>query len=381
VRSPSEHSLRVCLLLGLAAIWAAPSAAGPFSAISVSEGLTAVNSKQFNGYVRARLPDGSYQPETFAFGDGGLLPVPAIAGLVFSDPTIDGLNLPGIARMLAGPLASQNYVRALDPEATRLLIVVYWGRTIGTTRIMDGPTKDRINFFNASLMGFDSEAHLLGESSGDTILGQLVRNVHAGTMSAVEMDRYYVILRAFDFQFAWRQRRARLLWETRFSLSERRHDFERDLPSMAQSASLYFGQDSYGMVRMPPVPEGHVHIGEIKAIDEADEEPDGSASGIAGNWQGITPGFPPVIVRVDQAGNSTFENPGQHAVLPARVSVRGDAVTVTVPGWDVLIRGTVHRDRITGTISEYGGMGSLILTRTSKPAGGSGAAKGEAPLD
>ena len=364
---------------------AAPCAAGPFSAVSGSERLTAVNSKQFNGYVRATQPDGTFQPETFAFGDGGLLPVPVIPGLLFSDPTIDGLNFTGIARMLAGPLAGQNYVRALDPAATRLLIVVYWGRTIGTTRITDGPTKDRINFFNASLMGFESEAHLLGESSGDTVLGQLVRNVHASAMSAVEMDRYYVILRAFDFQAAWRQRRAKLLWETRFSLSERRHDFERDLPSMAQSASLYFGQDSYGLVRMPPIPEGHVHIGEVKSIDDlsdaADDEADGSAKTIAGNWQGINPGFPPVIVRVDRAGNSTFENPDQRTVLPARVSVKGGAVTVTVPGWDVLIRGTVRGDRITGTISEYGGIGSLILTRTSGPAGEDRAGKGEVPAN
>jgi hypothetical protein len=371
--------MRLLAVLGLAAASTGAGATGIFSTISESETLTAVNSKQFNGYIRARLPDGSYQAETFAFGDGGMLPVPAIAGLVYADPTIDALKFREIAGMLAGPLASQNYVRATDPGTTRLLIMVYWGRTIGAGRMIIGYGRDGFNFFNASLLGFDAEAHFLGENGGDTIIGQIVRNVHAGEMSAIEMDRYYVILRAFDFQSAWKRRERQLLWETRFSLSERRHDFERELPNMAQSASLYFGQDSYGLRSLPPVPEGHVRIGEARSIDDLpdDGEADGSASVISGDWRSATPGVSGVVVRIDGAGNSTFENAVRHVALPARTLVKARSVTVIVPGWDVLIRGTVRGDRISGTISEYGGTSPLNLTRSPGPQGGENAGAGD----
>jgi hypothetical protein len=79
-------------------------------------------------------------------------------------------------------------------------------------------------------------------------------------------------LRAYDFQAAWRRRQVRLLWETRFSLSERRHDFEQELPAMARFASLYFGQDSHGLVRIPPIPEGRVDIGDVRSLGPVPEK-------------------------------------------------------------------------------------------------------------
>lgn len=60
-------------------------------------------------------------------------------------------------------------------------------------------------------------------------------------------------------------KKIKLLWETRFSLSERLHDFEKEVPSMARYASTFFGQDSHGLLRSP-VPEGHVEIGDVKSL-------------------------------------------------------------------------------------------------------------------
>jgi hypothetical protein len=45
------------------------------------------------------------------------------------------------------------------------------------------------------------------------------------------------------------------------------HDFGRDLPSMAQYASRYFGQDSHGLVH-DTIPLGEVDIGEVKSLGE-----------------------------------------------------------------------------------------------------------------
>lgn len=73
------------------------------------EGVTAVSSKVSGGYVRARLPDGSLQPEFYAFGEGGNW-----AGEI-SDATIDKIHFTDVARVIAGPLASRNYIPARDP--------------------------------------------------------------------------------------------------------------------------------------------------------------------------------------------------------------------------------------------------------------------------
>lgn len=351
----------VSLLLLLAALPFCPCAASPFSLVSESEQLTAVNAKEFNGYVRSRVADGSFKTETYAFGDGGSVPPLAVNGLVVSDPTIDGLPFDEIARKIAVPLADQNYVPSHDPKATGLLIMVYWGRSIGAQDLgeLDG--------YNASLLGFDQKnVFELDFSPGldRSFRSSLIEQSRYDLLSALRVDRYFVILRAFDFQSAWKQKKLTLLWETRFSLSERRHDFGKDLPAMAQTAALYFGQDSHGLVRVPPVPEGHVRIGEVRTLDDlADDESPGARSGLAGDWQGVIPGARPVVLHVDTSGNTTFESKQQHATLPAHLAVNAESVTMTVPGWDVLFRGTISGDQIKGTLSQYGSGGELILTR------------------
>jgi hypothetical protein len=348
------------LLLGMTALSA--SGSGLFSMLSASESLTAVNSKEYNGYVRTALADGSFQPETYSFGEGGSVPPPAIPGFVIFDPTIDDVKFPEIARVIAGPLAEQNYTPSHDAGATRLLIMVYWGRNIGRTAIWE------LDGYNASLLGFDAaNTYDLSFNSdlpgfGRTFRSAVLEETRADMSDALRVDRYFVILRAYDFQEAWRRKKLKLLWDTRFSLSERRHDFRADLPSMAHTASLYFGQDSHGLVRIPPVPEGHVFIGDVRTIDEQSEMGDALAS-LAGDWQGLIPGSPPVVLHIDKGGNSTFSSPRQREPLAARVSVNAGAVTVSVPGWDVLFRGNVDGDEIRGTLSQYFRGGPIILTK------------------
>ena len=75
-----------------------------------------------------------------------------------------------------------------------------------------------------------------------------------------------MVLMAYDFQLLWKQRRHKLLWETRFSINERSNQFDRALPAMAQYASRYFGQASNGLLRMR-VPEGNVEVHEPTLIE------------------------------------------------------------------------------------------------------------------
>jgi hypothetical protein len=257
-RGPSRFAFGTCVV---AVVFASPLArAYPMSLISSSEEITAVSSKVHNGYTRAKLPDGSFRPETYALAIGGFVGVRA-------DETIDNLSFDSISHTLASSLADQKYIPTHDLDRVQLLVVVYWGTTYGTNSgPMLGGLKDAIDLKNALKLGFDSEK-VFGDGFGDpsNIRSEIMRQTHTEAMSAIEMDRYYVILIALDFQAALRQKKVRLLWETRISLSERHHDFTKELPLMAQYASQYFGQESHGLI-MKPVPEGRVDVGDVKSL-------------------------------------------------------------------------------------------------------------------
>jgi hypothetical protein len=81
----------------------------------------------------------------------------------------------------------------------------------------------------------------------------------------VEENRYFVVLLAYDFQELWQRKQRKLLWETRFSIRERGHDFGKDLLAMAQYASRYFGQDSSGLIRKP-LRDTKVILGDPKVL-------------------------------------------------------------------------------------------------------------------
>jgi hypothetical protein len=92
-------------------------------AADVLEGVTAVASRASKDYIRTKLKDGSFEPESYVFGAGGKW-----AGN-FSDLSIDKLHFIDVARIIAAPLASQAYFPSHDPTATKLLVMVYWGTT------------------------------------------------------------------------------------------------------------------------------------------------------------------------------------------------------------------------------------------------------------
>lgn len=108
--------------------------AGPLGALASNDGeIAAVSSQVSRDYSRVKLADGSFQPETYTFGEGGRL-----AGAP-RDPTIDSVTFLDVAKVVAPPLAKKNYVPVDDrnPEKTKLLIMVYWGATIGTSDASD----------------------------------------------------------------------------------------------------------------------------------------------------------------------------------------------------------------------------------------------------
>lgn len=257
----------------------------------------AVSARSSPDYLRSKEPDGSYSTETYCFAKGG------VVGGEVRDKSIDDLKFIDVAKIIATSLRRQNYVTAYDPKKTKLLIIVYWGTTATPVRDgdsiiarnmqdastalqiakqLDGPIaaaaandtlttamaalqlqnsmRQKADARNARLLGYDSwwEAteHLKG-TPGEIRWQDMI--------SEIEDHRYFVVLMAYDFQLLWKEKKPKLLWETRFSISANRNAFDEELPKMASYASKYFGSSSNGLVHRE-LPEGHVEFGEIKSL-------------------------------------------------------------------------------------------------------------------
>jgi hypothetical protein len=254
-----------------------------------ADGITAVFSRTSDDYSRATLPDGSFEAETYAFGDGGYY------GSAIRDDTIDNLTFRDVAHTIADSLAGKNYIAGRDPNRTKLLIMVYWGATDGAMdfsslraassgdgRLRRGSGSQSYGDDYASnswglatgIYGAAStqaqmtdtrNAKILGYLDEITLQGAKARRERYDLLNEVEYSRYFVVLMAYDFQLMWKHKEHKLLWESRFSVREQGNDFTMALPAMAKYASDYFGQDSHGLVRTR-VPDGRIYMGDPTII-------------------------------------------------------------------------------------------------------------------
>jgi hypothetical protein len=279
------------------------------------EGIEAVASKVAKDYARTKLSDGSFQPELYAFGDGGNW------GGEIKDLTIDKLTFLDVAHVVAEPLAAQKYIPGRDPAKTTLLIMLYWGTTAVPIPYEQDPLyhnyaesleeyrriieqtggrlvndqavggmvdeandvlsaglhqldienhiRDRIDFQNATMLGYDASG-LLGTDYGKYRSHTALREEGDDERAEIEENRYFVVLMAYDFQLLWKQKKHKLLWETRFSISQRHNEFDKTLPAMAQYAARYFGQPSNGLVRQRLLND-RVEIGEPTLVQFLNE--------------------------------------------------------------------------------------------------------------
>ena len=314
--------LTATLLLGGAIAAVSPAAFGGDEADAV-----AISSKVSTDYVRPSDDKGAPLPESYVFAKGGLWRS-ADAG------TKDDLDFMQVAHAVAGPLAGQNYLSSRDPKTTKLMIMVYWGTTrvpdhaansiatqnlqaasqaalaanhaeivrfnpndscapqqmaqsttvgytirtpeqISTDAAMTGAmameaTEDnqrtQLDKQNAMMLGYDSWWAETAQFKDSPL--EIRRQ---DMLSELESHRYFVVLMAYDFQMLWKDKKPKLLWETRFSINDADDDFAKHLTAMINSAAPYFGKDS-GKLLHKPLPEGHVEVGPIKNLAFADSK-------------------------------------------------------------------------------------------------------------
>lgn len=248
-----------------------------------------VNARVFNGYTRTKLPDGTFKPEHYAFADGGRWDGSKV------DKSIDALPFRQIAETIAMPLRAQNYLSATDPQQTDLFIMVFWGTTAGASEgeynntaplafssrepeLLDSAlmlhraenqVRDQNNATNARILGY-TEAY--GRALELEELGHVTAR---DVIQELETNRYFVVLKAYDFRVAWKEKKRKLLWETRFSIIQRGNNFNEQLPAMAQSAARHFGQSTDGLIRQN-LPDVKVEVGTPTVIESPAANPNPS---------------------------------------------------------------------------------------------------------
>jgi hypothetical protein len=272
-----------------------------------AEEVEAVASKVAKDYVRKKLPDGTFQPETYTFGKGDDWRGARV------DPTIDDLSFMDVARILAVPLAKKQYLPTADPKTTQELIMMSWGTSRAPEKAAESISHQRLQQANdmreqalqmakakdgqamavqqllaeadnqilmalsavqaenqsrentdmrtATLLGYDSWWVKVNSAMGGSPLGRRRMDME----DELEEDRYFVVLTAFDYQKLVKEKKQKFLWEVRFSIREHGTAFDDRIKGMAELASNYFGRDSGGL-HHDTLPDGHVEIGPVQSL-------------------------------------------------------------------------------------------------------------------
>jgi hypothetical protein len=259
------------------------------------DSVEAIMGKTRNGYVHAILDNGTLRPETYRFAKGEFW------GGDLADPSIDRMTVDDIARAITPSLARRSYYAVRPGDEPKFVIVINWGTTsapehramsmavrrnedaqmqahggstviAGDTAVMDGV----IGGFQRAELGGGVNSNALG-SSDPAIQGEnaaweatAIENAKMlGYPTSLEPEllryRYFVVLLAYDSRTT-SDKKPRLLWEARLSISEHHNFFNEALPALAANASDLFGRDSDGLIRRP-LARGHVIIGQLRSLE------------------------------------------------------------------------------------------------------------------
>ena len=133
---------------------------------------------------------------------------------------------------------------------------------------MDEQVRAEANAYNARLLGY----HKVLARANEYMNGAPARqHFFMNLLDELESPRYFVVLQAYDFETALKEKKRKLLWTTRFSISAKGRNFKDELESMAMASARIFGTDSEDLKRS--LSSARVEFGELEFIG-VDEEAD-----------------------------------------------------------------------------------------------------------
>jgi hypothetical protein len=207
------------------------------------------------------------------------------------DSSMEKVGYPEVAGVLARYLARQQYYLAEKAKDADLLIAVYWGTTIpfhdanydkavdGLANALDGAAparslgermnnpapaqslappdntgnmefalarmemenrqRDSRNKHNAEILGYIESIN----DRRDMLPWADVGDVERALVADVEEERYYIVVRAYDFKALQRDGKQVVRWTTRISIGTRGTGFDERMAQMVAAAAGAFGQE------------------------------------------------------------------------------------------------------------------------------------------
>ncbi|MDA0348416.1 MAG: hypothetical protein O3C43_12080 [Verrucomicrobia bacterium] len=230
-------------------------------------------------YLAQRSPD---KPESYYFFEGMYF------GGRINDKSLKKVEFIEIAQGLAPHLAKQDYWPAQSKETCDLLLIVSWGITevdafkdIYLDYLNDGYFDNFIStsFFHDQRYSYETvqAAKLIGfypHLNWDRYdIIPHFRHQDYELREALDTERYFMIVTAFDFQALVSDKQWRRVWSTRFSMRSPGTNFYKAHLALSKAGGNYFGKnlDKLGKERADFDPIiADVEIGEIEVLETID---------------------------------------------------------------------------------------------------------------
>jgi hypothetical protein len=214
-----------------------------------------------------------------------------------ADKSLIKVDFMDIAQNLAVHLTKQNYYPSKDTDNNDVMIVVNWGVTAVEDDIMD--------LWNLNSQDEYEEIYGLGDNStggierqleiyGPTPIqswGEADRQKNSGILgfaetlqstnvmpqeqydleSALNRERYFLVVMAYDYQKLKSKKEMDLLWITRFSMKSSGTNFEDAYKELTFAASDHFGKNMKGLQKTRTDDKSKVEIGDIEVLNTVEE--------------------------------------------------------------------------------------------------------------
>ena len=214
-----------------------------------------------------------------------------------ADSSLSKVAFKEIATNLAYHLTKQNYLPSKDTPNNDVMIFVHWGTTAVEEDLMDmwrihsqeeyeelyglddgtgeraerlleiyGPTPVQIwgdtdRRKNANLLGFSETLRSTTELPQNQIELE----------SALNRERYFLVVMAYDYQVFLAEKEMELLWVTRFSMQSTGTTFDHAYKELTFAASDYFGKNMKGLTKRRTEDTSRVEIGELEVLEQVEE--------------------------------------------------------------------------------------------------------------
>lgn len=210
-----------------------------------------------------------------------------------NDKSLVDVEFNEIAQNLAVHLTKQNYYPSKDTQNNDVMLIVHWGVT--------AVEEDPLDAWAINSLGEYETLYGLGDSNDESVQRQLElfgptaipdwgaadRRKNSGLLgfaetlndtsampqdqydleSALNRERYFLVVMAYDYQKYLREKEMDLLWITRFSMKATGTNFHAAYKELTYAASDYFGQNMKGIQKKRTDDTSKVEVGEIEVIN------------------------------------------------------------------------------------------------------------------